>query len=119
MQTTEKVLSFLITYLPSLIFAFIGYFFGHYLSCRRNIREKSCEFIINELDNLQHVIDESLNDIALAVSKDGFEKIVLNRQRVMNRKVEFLLKILNRYHVKSDKLKDYFDKIKEFLTGDE
>lgn len=119
MQTIEKILDFFIRYSPTTLLAVGGYFLGHYLSCLRLAKEKKCNFILDELNNLQRIIEESLNDIVSANSNKDFVKIVLSRQRLMNRTVEFILKILNKYNIKNMHLKEYYDEIREFLTGDE
>ncbi|MDD4840284.1 MAG: hypothetical protein PHE93_06455 [Clostridia bacterium] len=123
MQTIETVLTFCISNLPSAVFAlsgyFIGHYFSHYFACNRYVRTRRCEFILDELDKLALIIDESFSDIAESNGKKDFMKLVLNRQRRMNRKVVFVSKLLEKYVIDIKNLSGCFDEIKSFLTGDE
>lgn len=119
MQEIEIMSNFLINHVPTFFLAILGYFLGHFLSLKLNGEVKRCEFILDELNKLSETIEESLYTISQSTQSPDFIKIVLNKQRIMSRKVDFTIKILEKYSIKTFKLKEYFDNIKSFLTGDE
>ena len=87
----------------SFIAAFLGYWVAHYFACQRQRKEQKINFIFRELSDFVTIVDESIEELIRLSESDNFRQILLLRQRHINRKSEFVYKILQTAKIEDDK----------------
>ena len=99
--------------------AILGCFLAHYLAYIRAHNERKCNLILQELNNFAGIIDETIDELNQHDGTTDFKKILLLRQRHINRKFEFVCKTLKKIKIDESALKQRVDDLKERLSGEE
>lgn len=103
----------------SFIAAFLGYWVAHYFACQRQRKEQKINFIFRELSDFVTIVDDAIEELIQLSESEDFRQILLLRQRHINRKSEFVYKILQTAKIEDDNLKKYVEELKEHLSGEE
>ena len=106
-------------FILSFVGALIGTFVAHRLASSRLYREKKFELIFKELVELAEIIEASIAELEQNDNKNDFRKILLSRQRYINRKSEFIYKTLKKVKIDEKRLKQHIDDLKEHMSGTE
>lgn len=99
--------------------AILGYLFAHYLAYRRLRKEIKFNLILDQLNDFAGIIDETIEELSQHENSEDFKKILLVRQRRINRKIEFVCKILKKIRIDPSDLKLRVDELREHLSGEE
>lgn len=105
-----------------VILLIIGALLGHFLTKTRDCKIRQHLFILDELINFQNILEKCLNNIEFSCSnKTTQRKSVLANQREINRKYDFVKKLIGEFKLinnVNNAFEAHFEELNQVLTGD-